>query len=391
MLSRAPTWIGWIVAIVPLVFVACTRGSRPSPDADVPSPAVDPHDRQPVTRPGALARADALPGLDAGMLPKTTSADGAAERADQCLADPRCEASEAGRLYEAADDAGATRADCFRFYYGSAVAKDLRRARLCLERRVSAEQSPRGSSPTLERSVLALMWIEGQGGSPDGKHAMQLLAGTFADMDVQDLRGRAQHAPPANAPEIDFCRDVASTTQSLLGCAGVDRERAETDQRLVDKTLVRRLDAAGQALYARGARSFGEFLTKDMALWGDRFRGGSLSPVESASHGTELVRQRAMRLRGATTLPAALETAEQAHRADAELNATYRAVLSSASDEASRKLLRDAQLAWIRYRDDEMAVWRSLFPQAGEAIDAHATTYLTEDRTAALKALAEHP
>src|SRR5580693_2125090 len=61
---------------------------------------------------------DALPALPAPVTPEAVRlADALAERAESCFADLHCSAAAAAQLYLAADDGGASRVSCFRFYY----------------------------------------------------------------------------------------------------------------------------------------------------------------------------------------------------------------------------------------------------------------------------------
>ena len=78
--------------------------------------------------------------------------------------------------------------------------------------------------------------------------------------------------------------------------------------------------------------------------------------------------------------------ADDAHKADAELNATYQALLSQL-DGGDQQRLRDAQRAWIAFRDKDCA-FRAQGSAGGSAsalASAQCTDDLTRQRADALK------
>ena len=81
------------------------------------------------------------------------------------------------------------------------------------------------------------------------------------------------------------------------------------------------------------------------------------------------------------------EAAQEFAKADADLNKTYKAVMSRMDDE-SRALLKASQKAWIVYRDAEAQFQSDLEARGGSIYPLtfliHQTT-LTEQRTAELK------
>jgi hypothetical protein len=97
------------------------------------------------------------------------------ERAEHCLADATCPSAEAASLFVQADDAGERGVDCFRFLDGAGTLRDVKRARACLERGLAYEECEEGSSAGLELAELAVMRIDGVGGSQDIQGGRALL------------------------------------------------------------------------------------------------------------------------------------------------------------------------------------------------------------------------
>lgn len=83
---------------------------------------------------------------------------------------------------------------------------------------------------------------------------------------------------------------------------------------------------------------------------------------------------------------------KQAATADAELNAVYKDIMSRLDDRPeAKKALRDAQRAWIRFRDAECA-FRTVDSRTGSiypTLLANCTADITQSRADALKSLTE--
>ena len=91
-----------------------------------------------------------------------------------------------------------------------------------------------------------------------------------------------------------------------------------------------------------------------------------------------------------TCPPASASQAGRAfNEADAELNATYQAVLSSLSDAQQRSKLTTAQQAWIKYRDENVAFYSEHYPESKGGL--FYKTDLTKERTDFLKQLLANP
>src|SRR5262249_2779869 len=103
------------------------------------------------------------------------------KRADQCLADPACDAAEADRLFRAAYDAGED-VDCFRFAAGAGTPPDAASARACLGRDVAKAACTPGNSAGLYEAELAVYRIDGVGGPVDIAGARAVFAKCFDDV-----------------------------------------------------------------------------------------------------------------------------------------------------------------------------------------------------------------
>src|SRR5260370_19032817 len=104
-----------------------SQGSRPERKAD---PAVAP-----------MAAPSAAPASVDPSLLVAAGEQASAARAEACLADVRCSATEASGLLIAADDAHDLELNCFRFVDGAGTARDLVRGRSCLEHQVRMNRS----------------------------------------------------------------------------------------------------------------------------------------------------------------------------------------------------------------------------------------------------------
>jgi uncharacterized protein YecT (DUF1311 family) len=333
-----------------------------------------------ASAPGGAARPTAAP------TPAVSPAEAAAllAHAEKCLTDATC-TEDGEALFKRADDAGAAGISCFRFYHGIGVAQDLPRARACFERQVAAAPACGGSSPDLERVILAAMLIDAQGGPADPARAEALFTGCFKDAAVsgvlEEIPKRSQ-PDPARAT-LDFCNDIGGTTYSIGQCHVVDRARV-ADQRLrVDRALFPRLDAAGRQLAVKAREAWSVFADKQGALHGDKYRGGSLQSNAWASKENELQKKRAEA--AAHLFDYKLSAGADPAAAARDLEKAYR---ESCNQDADRKkLCATARKAWTAYRDAEIALYvRALGATLGEKeLTRDLTTTLTRAYAADLE------
>ncbi len=84
----------------------------------------------------------------------------------------------------------------------------------------------------------------------------------------------------------------------------------------------------------------------------------------------------------------ASEEGEELRAADAALNTAYKATVSAMPDAGAKEKLREAQRAWISFRDAEIALNAGLPGASGNTLKMLQTA-LTQARTKQLKALAQ--
>lgn len=281
-------------------------------------------------------------------------------------------------------------ADCFIFYYGEP--KDWTSARRCFEQRVANDLCA-GSSPSLERLYLAVMYLDAQGGPADLARARSLFSGCFQDSGVQQVldvvksRESGQRGP---GHSLDFCDDIGGTTFDLQACQTVREKRIGRGLTGIEKAVQGRLDAKGRDLYAKASETWKKFIQSDAKRASDGYRGGSLQSVAYGQRLNDLAEGRVVTLGKLFDYrPDPSHDSAQFAKADRSLNVAYQKA-SRGQDEEARKLLQEAERAWIAYRDAEASFYRYVFgPKFGDAIvEADVKTTLTLERS---KKLAQKP
>ena len=281
-----------------------------------------------------------------------------------------CSADQAARDFVAADDAGAAPLDCFRFFYGTGVARDRARARACFARTTRGATCD-GSSPDLDRLYLATMQIDGQGGAVDVAAAEATLAGCFEDVSVSGVR-EAKRAR-VDAP-IDFCRDIGGTTFSMLACSASDRGRATFAYQRYLKNVHRSLSERALVSLRQADGAYEAFALADASRAGDESRGGSLENMTFSATQTSLLEQRVARL---DALESSTPTAP-VDLAALELELRERtAATRSALDAEGAQLFDRAEAAFREYVAKEIA----FCIEHGKSADA-ARSLLLRDRIA---------
>jgi uncharacterized protein YecT (DUF1311 family) len=356
--------------------LSSSLASAPVPSASLPSASVASASPPPAaSAPGGAARhPTATPAEAAELL----------AHAEKCLTDPTC-TEDGEALFRRADDMGAAGISCFRFYHGIGVAQDLPRARACFERQVARDPGCHGSSPDLERVVLAAMLIDAQGGPADAARAEALFTDCLKDGSVtgvlEEIPKRSQ-PDPTRAP-LDFCKDIGGTTYSISRCHGVDHDRL-LDQRVrVDRLLFPRLDPTGRQLAVKAREAWSVFADKEGAVHGDKYRGGSIQSNAWASHENELQKQRADAV--AHLFDHKLSPGADPAAAARDLEKAYREACNE--DATRKKLCGTARKAWTTYRDAEIALYvRALGASLGEKeLTRDLTTTLTRAYAADLE------
>jgi uncharacterized protein YecT (DUF1311 family) len=290
------------------------------------------------------------------------------DRAERCLADATC-TEDANALYRRADDGGAQGLSCFRFYHGIGIAKDLPRARACFERKVAGERSE-DSSTTLDRFFLAAMLIDAQGGPADPARVEPLLHGWSMDRLLEEVPKRSR--PDPGREPLDFCKNIAESTFSVGQCMGVERLRVAAERVRVDRLLFSRLDAESRKLASKARDAWTDFAQKEGNVYGDMYRGGTLSSNANAGLRHELEKRRAAAL--ARFFDYKPSGGADPAKTERDLDKAYE---DACSDDLERtKLCSAARKAWTAYRDAEVALYLRVHGALGEkqvAADVKAT------------------
>lgn len=231
---------------------------------------------------------------------------------------------------------------------------------------------------------LAERYANGTGVKRDFDAAAYFLCRAEEDMAPAEFSGMLDHLARMRSGEekapLDFC-DYVTSGYGMSYCAHQQYEKVMPE-------LDRRIDAARARTAAK---------TQFDAL---RRRGLAYVRAESERIGAQ---SRGGTAHGAMSLGAEMEQKERfvenlerwskqrasaadARRADDELNAAYRALMQE-TDAELKPFLRDAQRAWIAYRDAFAAYyverWRGA--AAPEALRLEIVTRLTRDRTTELR------
>ena len=294
-------------------------------------------------------------------------------RAEACLADPACAASEAERLFLEADAAGDPLLDCTRFLHGVGVKKDAVRARTCLERR-AGRLTCDGGSPELDLAELAELRIDGIGGRRDLAGATRLLAGCYEDITVQTLRERASTvaANPATPP-LDFCTSLGGTQVVMDACTWRARLRERDRTSLLAKSIAAGLDAPGKALLRTAMKAHDAYVHAAGMHVIAVYDGGSIRFVLGAQRERELEAERANDLGafGGFVAPAlGADDLARARSAHAKALADQATTGPAESPEAAlaakqvKEALAEAERAWGKYRDAELALHEHVFGAA---------------------------
>jgi hypothetical protein len=299
--------------------------------------------------PASSTPADAKPSL-----PSPAEAADLVRRAEKCFPDPTC-TEDADSLYRRADDAGSPDVSCIRFYYGIGVSVDLARARACFDRQSTANPPSKSSSPDLDLLYLAAMLIDGQGGPADPTRATALLGGAFADISVTSLLDEVdkRSKPSTSRAPLDFCKDIGGTTLSIGQCTAVERDRVESERVRVDRLILPKLDAEGQKRAIAAREAWSAFSEKEGDVYGDKYRGGSLSSSANVGHRNALEKARADAMgRFFAYKPASGADPDAAERA---LDKAYHATCDT--DAQRKNLCAAARRAFGTYRSAEIALY----------------------------------
>jgi uncharacterized protein YecT (DUF1311 family) len=368
--------------------VACTEPRHESSTSTAAGAATVPIDAAPaVLAPSPTlhdAEADASDAGDAGAL--DAGAQSSSERASACLEDPLCPASEADRLFRAADDAHEAEVDCLRFADGDGTAKDLVRSRACLDRAYAGTKCE-GSSSDLGRAELAIDRIDGVGGPRDVAGARALFADCFDDVTKQGILDHAAaREADAGAPPMRFCEDYGGTTLTGNECSARARQREQTRGALTAKRVVASLDDDGKHLFVAASRAYAAYVSAVGDYVYEIYKDGTIRNAVALAEETELTARRTSEIAKVTRFAAKPVSEEEVDLSSKRVEAAVsRAAKAAASPDVAGKLAV-SQAAWTVYRDAEVALYVHLATSAPPGMAKAATLVaLNKARLADLK------
>ena len=283
------------------------------------------------------------------------------ERAERCIIDPICPASEADRLFRAADDARES-VNCFRFLDGQGTPRDVARGRACLERALKGGGCE-GSSAFLPTAELAVLRIDGLGGARDVAGARHLFDGCVDDITKSAVLAHADAVEKlANTPAMNFCRDHGGTTLTSNDCQARQKSAEETRAQLQAKAIAASLDDEGKARFAAAAKAYAVYVGK-MGMYVYRVHiGGSMRNMLALARERELlIRRTTVLARFAQFAPATIAKGA-IDRSTREVAALERKTRPAAGE--LKGAFVDAQRAWTAYRDAELALFDHVYGAA---------------------------
>ena len=288
----------------------------------------------------------------------------AVERAEDCLINPLCSATEAARLFVAASDAEDSTLDCFRFVDGAGAARDLERARACLERSEKAMHCA-GSSPDFEAVELAMMRIDGVGGKADVAAARALLADCFRDVSTTAVLEHAdakEHDP--RTPAVDFCKDIGGTTFTMNQCAIRENANADTETEVEGKVIVTDLDDDGVKSFIASEKAYTDYVAAMGAFVYEVYVEGTIRDLMSLNEQSLLKAARAAEVAAFPKFVATDTSTAEVERAQRNSAAAMSKVTTETR--AEKEKLQQTQRAWIAYRDADVALYQHVFgPKQG--------------------------
>jgi len=357
-----------LAATLALLLDACATTPPPAAPAPPPSIAESLADASPPPPSASAATPSPPPALPTRPPPAPTAPDAGPapalalqQRATACLLDPTCPASEADRLFRAADDAHEDAVDCFRFADGDDTQKDLARARACLARSLSASKCD-GSSADLGQAELAMDLIDGVGGPQDITGARKLFDGCFADVTQQEVLEYADaRAASATAPHKDFCKDYGGTTLTSNACAARGRQHQETQSALLAKKAVAGLDDEGKRLFAAASAAYASYVGAMGSYVYEVWKDGTIRNMEALAEESALLERRTMEIGRFAHLAATATSADELARSSRNVDDALKKQRARAATDDVRAKIADAQRAWSGYRDAEVALYVHVF------------------------------
>jgi uncharacterized protein YecT (DUF1311 family) len=298
-------------------------------------------------------------------------------------------------------------ADCDAPYYGIGRAKDLPAAYHCYE---TAADFP----------MVIIMTLNREGNGESVAVDLSKVKALFTAWDKADhwgasqsLQSEALHKIVADreagkaAAHIDFCNDVAGDTIAINRCAALQAAIAEAQANADLAKYQAQLSPVASARLTKVQAAFTKFKDADGQRTYQQYIEGTIRSVAAASQeglDRDHYQARLAGVLGKHHLDPATAAAEKA--ADEELNAVYRQTLTeydgnyqpmlkdaSLKDQWPRfkgyiddfkRLSKEAQLAWIAYRDAWADLAKALSKGAPDDDARGIRTAITRDRVAEL-------
>jgi hypothetical protein len=261
----------------------------------------------------------------------------------------------------AASEANDPELNCFRFFDGTVTARDWVRTRACFERRASALKCE-GSSLGLDAAQLAMMRIEGIGGTVDLGLARAALDDCFDDVTRSALLEYAsdrERNPRKRADEVDFCKTSGGTTLISNDCASRALENAQAQCALQAKAVAAVLDDAGLKLLVAFESAYSDFVSAAGAFVYQVYVAGTIRVFGSSSEELALTTAHAQDLSEFRKFVAKDTSPKAVREAERDMAAALSHVSTATPEERVR--LHKSQLAWTTYRDAAVALYEHAF------------------------------
>ena len=265
-------------------------------------------------------------------------------------------------------------------YYGIGIPADPQKARLCAFIEAESEQT---DGPFAGRSMLMTIYANGRGARRDLDVATHLACA--ASWAPAEAHGRVTHlremkAAASPGSDFDYCDDVTSGYAGGF-CAAHAARIAGARRDAEVAALSRGWSTAERAALARLRAATSAFAEARAEGEVDARGTGRAAFETEASEAVEEELLEVLKSLSAGTAPKA--SAAAFRLADAKLNAAYRTALRSTEPSdmpgaVTREGIRDAQRAWLRYRDAFLAFAAVKFPSVSR--DSLAA-WLSERRT----------
>lgn len=276
--------------------------------------------------------------------------------------------------------------DCYAYVYGPGKALDYDKGRrCCLVKGCNRE--------------LALIFANGWGVSRDYDAAIHFLCQEeeIAPFEQWGMLGHIQEMrKQAHLKDLDYCEWVSSG-HGATWCQGLEMDRLAPEQDRRIETVSRSLPAAARPSLEALRKAAATFAEADGRLSALGNYGGTIYPSQVLAGQHKQTEAFLAALEKYTRNRATAATPADFERADQALNAAYQKQKTQVKSDdkeyerttAGQDSLRDAQRAWIPYRD----AWKSFYrlrwqgSAAPEALDREIATVLTAIRAEELSKL----